>query len=64
MFVAVVGLGFVGLTLSLALVEKGIKVAGIEINQKSYEKLSKGISTINESGVERYLKKNSKYFLN
>jgi UDP-N-acetyl-D-mannosaminuronic acid dehydrogenase len=58
MFVAVVGLGFVGLTLSLALVEKGIKVAGIEINQKAYEKLSKGISTINESGVERYLKKN------
>ena len=58
MFVAVVGLGFVGLTLSLALVEKGIKVAGIEINQKSYEKLSKGISTINESGVELYLKKN------
>ena len=58
MFVAVVGLGFVGLTLSLALVEKGIKVAGIEINQKSYEKLSKGISTINESEVERYLKKN------
>lgn len=58
MFVAVVGLGFVGLTLSLALVEKGIKVAGIEINQESYEKLSKGIPTINESGVERYLKKN------
>ena len=58
MFVSVVGLGFVGLTLSLALVEKGVKVAGIEINPESYEKLSKGIPTINESGVEQYLKKN------
>ena len=58
MFVAVVGLGFVGLTLSLALVEKGVKVAGIEINPESYEKLSNGIPTINESRVEQYLKKN------
>ena len=31
MFVAVVGLGFVGLTLSLALVEKGIKAQAVKV---------------------------------
>ena len=58
MIVAVVGLGYVGLTLALALAENGVKVAGIEIKHDSYEKLSKGIPTLNELGIEQYLKRN------
>tara|TARA_B100000029_G_C17598498_1_gene964985 strand:+ start:2013 stop:3317 length:1305 start_codon:yes stop_codon:yes gene_type:complete len=58
MYVAVIGLGFVGLTLSLALAEKGVRVAGIEIKEESCKKLSQGIPTFNESGIDRYLERN------
>ena len=58
MYVAVIGVGFVGLTLSLALAEKGVRVAGIEIKEESYKKLSQGIPTFNESGIDRYLERN------
>ena len=58
MYVAVIGLGFVGLTLSLALAEKGVRVAGVEIKEESYKKLSQGIPTFNESGIDRYLERN------
>ena len=58
MRIAVIGLGFVGLTLSLALAEKGVRVAGIEIKEESYKKLSQGIPTFNESGIDRYLERN------
>jgi UDP-N-acetyl-D-mannosaminuronic acid dehydrogenase len=55
MSVAIIGLGFVGLTLALALADKGVKVFGVETNPITYKKLSQGISTFNEKGIERYL---------
>ena len=58
MTVVIIGLGFVGLTLGLALADKGVKVYGIETNEKSFEKLSKGITTFNEKGIEEYFKRN------
>ena len=58
MTVTVIGLGFVGLTLSLALADKGVKVSGVEINPDSYNKLSTGVSTLNELGIDQYLKRN------
>jgi len=58
MIVVVVGLGFVGLTLAVVLADKGLKVYGVEKNPQSYKKISKGISTFNEKGIEHYLKRN------
>ena len=58
MTIAIIGLGYVGLTLALALADKGVKVLGIEINPDVYTKLSKGIPTRNESGLDKYLKRN------
>lgn len=58
MTVAVIGLGFVGLTLGLALADKGVKVYGVEIKKDSFDKLSKGISTLGEKGIEQYLIRN------
>ena len=58
MAIAIIGLGYVGLTLALALADKGIKVLGVEINPDAYTKLSKGIPTRNELGIDKYLKRN------
>ena len=58
MTVAVIGLGYVGLTLALALAQNGVKVLGVEIKHDSYEKLSKGIPTLNELGIDQCLKRN------
>ena len=58
MTVAVIGLGYVGLTLALVLADKGIKISGVEINPDVYTKLSKGIPTRNEFGIDKYLKRN------
>jgi len=59
MSVAIIGLGFVGLTLGLALADKGIKIYGVEINSKNLEKLSRGIPTFNEKGIEQYMQRNN-----
>ena len=58
MYVAVIGLGFVGLTLALSLAEKGVRVAGVEIKEDSFKKLSQGIPTLNENGIESFLERN------
>jgi UDP-N-acetyl-D-mannosaminuronic acid dehydrogenase len=58
MVVAVIGLGFVGLTLSLALADKGVKVYGVETNPNTLKILSQGIPTFNENGIEHYLERN------
>lgn len=58
MNVAVIGLGFVGLTLSLGLADRGIKIYGVETNINSYNKISKGIPPFNEKELDRYLKRN------
>ena len=58
MSVAIIGLGFVGLTLALALADKGVKTYGVETNSNTLKKLSKGIPTFNEKGIDKYLKRN------
>jgi len=58
MVVAVIGLGFVGLTLSLALADKGVKVYGVETNPNTLKILSQGMPTFNEKGIEQYLQRN------
>jgi UDP-N-acetyl-D-mannosaminuronic acid dehydrogenase len=55
--VCVVGLGFVGLTLSVALARKGFKVYGAESNDTIRETLKKGIPHFFEPGLDKFLKR-------
>ena len=54
---AVVGLGYVGLTLALTLAEFGIQVVGIDVNRKTLASLRKGTPHFFEKGLEPLLKK-------
>lgn len=53
--VVVVGLGYVGLTLSLALADAGIQVTGVDADLKKLDLLKKGKSYIHEQGLQRLL---------
>lgn len=55
--VAIIGLGYVGLTLGLTLNEFGIKVCGIDTDTKTVAKLNKGAPHFYERGLEDLLKK-------
>jgi UDP-N-acetyl-D-mannosaminuronate dehydrogenase len=46
--VCVLGLGYVGLTLALSLANNGVKVLGLDNNNKTISTLRKGISTVSE----------------
>jgi nucleotide sugar dehydrogenase len=59
MNVAVIGLGFVGLTLSLSLADRGVKVYGVEINPETFNKIKNKIPTINEFGIKEILERTS-----
>jgi UDP-N-acetyl-D-mannosaminuronic acid dehydrogenase len=50
--VSVVGLGYVGLTLSVVMAEKCIKVTGIDKNNEIFNCLSKGRSHFYEKGIQ------------
>jgi UDP-N-acetyl-D-mannosaminuronic acid dehydrogenase len=54
---AVLGLGRVGLPLSLVFASKGVKVVGVDIDVKIVEQLRKGVATIHEVGIEELLKR-------
>lgn len=54
--VCVVGLGYVGLPLAVILAKRGFKVIGADINPKVVNCVNKGISHINEPGLEKLLK--------
>lgn len=58
MNVAIIGLGFIGLTLALSLADRGVKVFGVEKDQKTFSTLSKGIPTLKEKGIQRILERN------
>ena len=49
--VCIVGVGFVGLTLAMALTRKGIKVRGIEKNSRFVEDLNHGVTEVLEPGL-------------
>ena len=57
MKIAVIGLGFVGLTLSSVLASKGITTIGIDSDRKKCSKIAKGIPTFFEPNLEKTLKK-------
>lgn len=54
--VCIIGLGYVGLTLSLYLAKKGIEVYGFDSNTDIINNLSKGKTHIFEKNIEIYLK--------
>jgi UDP-N-acetyl-D-glucosamine dehydrogenase len=58
--VSVIGQGYVGLPLSMQLTKVGVKVIGIDTNQKTVDYLNRGISTIEDvSNSEVMLAKNT-----
>ena len=56
MKIGVVGLGFVGLSLTSVLSSKGYDTVGIDINKEKCKKISKGISPFFEPELEKILK--------
>lgn len=58
MKIAVIGTGYVGLVTGVALSEIGHAVTCIDVDPSKVEKLSKGIPTIYEPGLEELIKKN------
>jgi len=56
--ICVVGLGYVGLTLSVVLAEVGFKVFGYDIDSRVIEMLKNGKSHFQESGLDTYLNRN------
>jgi len=64
MATTVIGLGYVGLTLSLKLAEAGETVYGVDSNQKVVRSLQEGTVHIREPGIEKLLKKHlgSRFF--
>ena len=55
MKIAVIGLGFVGLSLASVLSASGIKVIGIDINKEKCKKISHGIAPFFEKDLEKTL---------
>tara|TARA_B100000029_G_scaffold341027_1_gene333301 strand:+ start:867 stop:2177 length:1311 start_codon:yes stop_codon:yes gene_type:complete len=56
MKISIVGLGFVGLSLTTVLASKGNDVLGIDVDKNKCENLKKAISPFYEPGLERLLK--------
>ena len=57
MKIAVIGLGFVGLTLSSVLASKGFTTLGIDLDKEKCSKIVKGIPTFFEPELKKTLKK-------
>lgn len=57
--VSVIGLGYVGLTLALTLNEFGIRVIGIDINEKVIKTLKGGVPHFYEKGLDQLVKKHT-----
>ena len=60
MKIAIIGLGFVGLSLSSVLASKGYDTIGIEIDKEKYNKIRNGISPFFEPELENILQKGLK----
>jgi len=57
MKIGIVGLGFVGLSLTGVLASKGYNVVGIDIDKEKCNKIRNGISPFFEPELEKTLKK-------
>ena len=55
--VCILGLGYVGLPLSLVLAEKGFEVVGYDIDSSRLKEIEKGNSPIHEPGIDSYMKR-------
>ena len=53
--VSVIGLGYVGITLSLALADTGMIVFGYDINSEKIKELNEGRIDVHENGLDRLL---------
>ena len=60
MKIGIVGLGFVGLSLTSVLSSKGLNVIGIDVDKEKCKNISNGISPIFEPELEKTLKKGLK----
>ena len=60
MKIAIIGLGFVGLSLASVLASKGFNVVGIDVDEQKCKKISNGISPFFEPDLEKTLKKGLK----
>ena len=54
--VVILGLGYVGLTLSVIMAERGFKVYGVEINKNFESSINKGKLHFYENGINSRLK--------
>lgn len=57
---AIIGLGYVGLTMVVCIAEKGIETIGVEVNKEKISSLNQGKSPIYEPSLEEMLKRNIK----
>ncbi|MDC0202114.1 UDP-glucose/GDP-mannose dehydrogenase family protein [Candidatus Nitrosopelagicus sp.] len=60
MNIGIIGLGFVGLSLTSVLASKGFNVVGIDVDEEKCNKISNGISPFFEPDLEKTLKKGLK----
>ena len=60
MKIGIIGLGFVGLSLTAVLASKGYKVIGLDVDKSKCEKISQGNTTFFEPDLEKTLKKGLK----
>ena len=56
MKIAIVGLGFVGLSLTSVLSAKGLQVVGIDIDKDKCKKISHGVAPFFEKDLEKTLR--------
>ena len=56
--ICVIGLGYIGLPLSLSFAYCGFKVLGIDIDKQKINKLNNGLTPIYEPGLEELIKRN------
>ena len=54
--ITIVGLGYVGLTLSLALADSGLMIYGYDIDKDKIKSINNGLTIVRENGIDRLLK--------
>jgi len=54
--IGIIGLGFVGLSLTSVLASKGYNVVGIDVDKKKCEKITNGVAPFFEPGLQKILK--------
>jgi UDPglucose 6-dehydrogenase len=55
--ISVIGLGKLGMCIAATLASKGFKVIGVDTDSEKIEKIKQGISPIEETGLEKLIKK-------